>query len=67
MDKIINIEALIRALQETDWLQVLLALIAGMILGYIFIKLKLPAPAPLVIAGIAGIVGIWLGYVLGGK
>lgn len=65
MNKIINVQALSEALQGTNWKEVVLALIVGAVLGYIFSKLKLPAPAPLVLAGIAGIVGIWLGYILG--
>ncbi len=56
---------LITEIKATDWLQVLLALLAGSVLGLIFVKLKLPIPAPPVLAGISGIVGIWVGYVIG--
>lgn len=42
-----------------------LALLAGGVVGFLFAKLKLPVPAPASIAGILGIIGIALGYVLG--
>lgn len=38
-----------------------LAILAGFIVGLIFAALKLPAPAPPAIAGILGILGIYLG------
>lgn len=60
-----NFNNIITEIKATDWLQVLLSLIAGAVLGFIFIKLKLPIPAPPVFAGISGIVGIWLGYLIG--
>lgn len=41
----------------------LLALVTGMIVGLIFSFLRLPLPAPNVLPGIAGIVGIYLGGV----
>lgn len=41
--------------------EVLLALLAGVLVGVIFSAIKLPLPAPPVISGIAGIVGIYLG------
>ena len=65
LNNIINLQALSEALQATNWKEVALAIIVGAILGYAFAKLRLPAPAPLVLAGIAGIIGIWLGYILG--
>lgn len=40
---------------------ILLALGTGALVGIIFSLLKLPLPAPPVISGIAGIVGIYLG------
>ena len=43
--------------------EILLALLAGFIVGVIFTAVKLPLPAPPVLAGIAGIVGIYLGGV----
>ena len=39
-----------------------LALLAGFMVGIIFTALKLPLPAPPHIAGIAGIVGVFVGY-----
>lgn len=39
-------------------------LILGMIVGAIFKFFNQPIPAPSAIAGILGIVGIYLGYVL---
>ena len=41
--------------------EVLLALVTGTFVGIIFSVLKLPLPAPPVISGVAGIVGIYLG------
>ena len=45
--------------------EIALALLAGLILGFIFAKLKLPAVSPVTLAGVIGIFGIWLGYILG--
>lgn len=39
----------------------LLSLLTGGIVGVLFTLLKLPIPAPPVLSGILGIVGIWLG------
>jgi XapX domain-containing protein len=39
----------------------LLALLAGFIVGILFSAIKLPVPAPPAIAGVIGIVGIYLG------
>ena len=39
------------------------ATVAGAICGAIFTLLKLPIPAPPVLSGIMGIVGVWLGHV----
>lgn len=44
------------------WMQILLALITGVITGGIFTLLKLPLPAPPALPGIAGIVGIFIGF-----
>ncbi len=41
--------------------EVLLALATGVFVGILFSVLKLPLPAPPVVSGIAGIVGIYLG------
>jgi XapX domain-containing protein len=40
------------------------ALVTGLVAGFAFAKLKLPIPAPPNLAGILGIVGIFLGYLL---
>ena len=42
--------------------EVILTLCSGIVLGGIFSLLKLPIPAPQTIAGIMGVVGIFLGY-----
>lgn len=42
-------------------IEVFLALLAGFILGMIFCAIKLPLPAPPALAGVMGIVGIFLG------
>ena len=41
-----------------EWIQ---AFIAGLVLGLIFKKLKLPMPAPAVFAGVIGVVGVLAG------
>ncbi len=41
--------------------EVLLALFAGLIVGLLFAFLKLPLPAPPVLPGIMGIVGVYVG------
>ncbi|WP_407333444.1 XapX domain-containing protein [Enterovibrio sp. 27052020O] len=43
--------------------EVLLAVLAGAVVGFFFSAIKLPLPAPPVISGIMGIVGIYLGGV----
>jgi len=47
-----------------DIRQILLSLLTGIILWGVFTLLKLPLPAPNVLAGIVGIVGIYLWYLL---
>jgi len=42
--------------------EVFLALIAGLGTGLLFAFLRLPIPAPPALSGIAGIVGIYLGF-----
>ncbi|UOR11221.1 XapX domain-containing protein [Halobacillus amylolyticus] len=42
--------------------EVILALLTGFIVGIIFAAFKLPIPAPPALAGVAGIVGIYLGF-----
>ena len=39
-------------------------IITGLITGAIFGYLKLPIPAPIVVEGILGIIGIFIGYKL---
>ena len=41
--------------------EVLLAIAAGFIVGVLFSFLKLPIPAPPVLSGVMGIVGVYLG------
>lgn len=48
-----------------DYKEWLFALVSGTVVGFLFAKLKLPVPAPPTLAGILGIVGITLGYILG--
>jgi len=43
--------------------EIFVALLTGAIVGIVFSVLKLPLPAPPVFAGIAGIIGIYLGGV----
>ncbi|WP_173918541.1 XapX domain-containing protein [Halobacillus sp. Marseille-Q1614] len=42
--------------------EVILALLAGFIVGFLFAAIKLPIPAPPALAGVAGIVGVYLGF-----
>lgn len=44
--------------------EVLLALLAGVLVGVIFSAIRLPLPAPPMLAGLMGIVGIFLGGAL---
>ena len=41
--------------------ELFLSLLTGTLVGAIFQILRLPVPAPPVLAGVAGIFGIWLG------
>ncbi|MFS0638282.1 DUF1427 family protein [Mesobacillus foraminis] len=41
--------------------EVIMALLAGLLVGVLFKFLKLPIPAPPVLSGVLGIVGIYLG------
>ncbi len=47
-------------------MEMIKALIVGVITGLAFGIFKLPIPAPPVISGILGIVGIFIGYKLSG-
>jgi XapX domain-containing protein len=40
------------------------ALVTGVVAGFAFAKMKLPIPAPPTLAGVLGIVGVFLGYLL---
>ncbi|MFZ8845951.1 MAG: XapX domain-containing protein [Candidatus Hydrothermia bacterium] len=42
--------------------EIIFSFLTGFITGFIFSFLKLPIPAPQSLAGIMGIVGIFLGY-----
>ncbi len=44
--------------------EVILSLGTGLIVGIVFAVIKLPVPAPATVAGVAGIVGLFLGYML---
>lgn len=46
--------------------EIILALFTGGIVGVVFALMKLPIPAPPVLSGIVGIIGIFLGYKLVG-
>jgi XapX domain-containing protein len=41
--------------------EVALALVTGVLVGGLFQLLRLPIPAPPVLAGVAGVAGVWLG------
>ncbi|PRX61497.1 XapX domain-containing protein [Cohnella sp. SGD-V74] len=41
--------------------EILLSLLAGLIVGIVFKMIKLPLPAPPVLSGVLGIVGVFLG------
>lgn len=43
-------------------IQELEALVVGILVGLLFARLRLPVPAPPTLAGILGIVGIYVGY-----
>ncbi|AOM81543.1 XapX domain-containing protein [Salisediminibacterium beveridgei] len=44
--------------------EVILALIAGAIVGFLFGVIKLPIPAPPALPGVMGIFGVYLGFKL---
>jgi XapX domain-containing protein len=46
------------------YMEILRALVAGMIVGAVFNFVKLPIPAPNAVAGIVGIIGIYIGFVV---
>lgn len=45
-------------------MDIIKALASGLIVGFLFAAIKLPIPAPPALAGIMGIVGIYLGFLL---
>ena len=46
---------------KNHMIEILLALAVGLIVGIVFSACKLPLPSPPVLAGVMGIVGIYLG------
>ena len=42
--------------------EITFSILTGFGCGAIFAAFKLPVPAPPVFAGIAGIIGLWIGY-----
>ena len=42
--------------------EIVFSVLTGFGCGVIFAAFKLPVPAPPVFAGVAGIIGLWLGY-----
>jgi XapX domain-containing protein len=47
--------------------ETLLALGTGSVVGVLFAVFRLPVPAPPTLAGVAGIVGIFVGYLVASK
>jgi len=45
--------------------EVLLSLLLGCVTGFLFSFFNLPVPAPPTLAGLMGIVGLFVGYLLG--
>lgn len=41
---------------------IVLSVLTGFGCGIVFAAFRLPVPAPPVFAGVAGIIGLWLGY-----
>ncbi len=48
--------------EATYMKEVIIALFTGLIVGFVFALLKLPIPAPPALAGVTGIIGIYLGF-----
>jgi len=42
--------------------EIIFSVLTGLGCGVIFAAFKLPVPAPPALAGVAGIIGLWLGY-----
>ena len=47
---------------DDDMKDILLSILTGFGCGAIFAAFKLPVPAPPVFAGVAGIIGLWIGF-----
>ncbi|SHK50812.1 XapX domain-containing protein [Desulforamulus aeronauticus] len=47
--------------------ELILSTVTGFAVGVLFAKLKLPVPAPATLAGVLGVVGLFLGYYLAGR
>lgn len=45
-------------------MEIIKAFIAGLVVGGVFSFFRLPIPAPTALAGIAGIVGLFIGYLI---
>jgi XapX domain-containing protein len=43
---------------------IILSIMTGFMCGVAFAAFKLPVPAPPVFSGVAGIVGLWAGYMI---
>ena len=54
----VNVESRVKLMNE-----VFLAALAGFVVGVLFSAIKLPIPAPPALAGVMGIVGVYLGGV----
>lgn len=48
-------------MEEIEMKEVILSLLTGAVVGFLFTLFRLPIPAPPALAGIAGIVGVYLG------
>jgi XapX domain-containing protein len=46
----------------TNMKDIFLSILTGFGCGVVFAAFKLPVPAPPVFAGVAGIVGLWIGF-----
>lgn len=44
--------------------EIIKSLVVGMICGGVFTLVKLPIPAPGVLPGVIGIIGVYIGYVI---
>jgi XapX domain-containing protein len=44
--------------------EIILSILTGFMCGVAFAAFKLPVPAPPVFSGVAGIIGLWAGYMI---